>query len=60
MNKHHFNKHHFDKTEREPVSEKDLDAAMRQIFSAPVSEGKSENREPTVEELNQKWKLVKK
>ena len=55
-----LNKKEFDKTERERVSEQELDAAMRQLFTAPVSDSKSENREPTQEELNQKWKLVKK
>ena len=48
----------FKKTKRNPVSARDLDKAMRQIFTAPVGKAKSENREPTREELNQKWKLV--
>ena len=54
-----MNKKEFDKTEREPVSEQKLDTAMHQIFTAPVSDSKSENREPTREELNQKWKLIR-
>ncbi len=58
MKKNKFNKKEFDKAEREPVSEEELDEAMRQIFTAPVSDTKSENREPTREELNQKWKLI--
>lgn len=55
-----FNKKEFEKTGREPVSEEELDTAIRQIFTAPVSDSKSENREPTRKELNQKWKLVRK
>ena len=60
MKKQGFNKKEFGKTEREPVFEQELDEAMHQIFTAPVSDTKSENREPTREELNQKWKLVRK
>ncbi len=55
-----FNKKEFNKTEREPVSEQELDAVMRQVFTASMSDTKSENREPTREELNQNWKLVRK
>ena len=55
-----FNKKEFSKTKREPVSEEGLDAAMRQVLTAPVSDCKSENREPTRKELNQKWKLIRK
>ena len=55
MKKRTFNKKEFNKTEREPVSEQELDAAMCQIFTMPVSDTKSENRKSTREELNQKW-----
>ncbi len=60
MKKSRFNKKEFDKTEREPASEQDLDDSMQQILVAPVSDSKSENREPTRKELNEKWKLVRK
>lgn len=50
----------FYKTERDPVTELDLDTVMRQVLGAPMPDTKSENREPTREELNQKWKLVRK
>ena len=53
-----MNKKEFDKTEQEPVYKKEFNEVMRQILTAPVSKTKSENREPTREELNRKWKLV--
>jgi len=50
----------FEKTEREDISMDDLEGAFRQILShAGKPETKSENREPTREELNRKWKLGK-
>ena len=55
-----FNKKEFNKTERGPVPEQDIEDVIRQILTAPVSDRKSENREPTREELNKKWKLIKK
>ena len=55
-----MNKKEFAKTERDPVSEQELDEVMRQALTAPVSASKSKNREPTREELNQKFKLVRK
>ena len=53
-----MNRKEFDKTVRDPVSARDFDKVLRQVLTAPVGKSKSENREPTREELNQKWKLV--
>jgi len=48
----------FEKTEREDISMDDFEAAFSQILSHPANpEKKSENREPTREDLNKKWKL---
>ena len=55
-----MNKKEFDKAGRESVTQKELGDVMRQIFTAPVSDAKSENREPTREKLNRKWKLARK
>lgn len=55
-----MNEKEFEKTEREPVTFADFTEAVKQILLAPVGKAKSENREPTREELEQKWKLVKK
>ena len=45
----------FEKTEREVVSMNDLEGAFRQIVPHPDKpKTKSENREPTREELNSK------
>ena len=60
MKKSSFNKNEFDRIERETITKKEFDDTMRQILTAPVSDSKSENREPTMEELNQKYKLVRK
>ena len=54
-----MNRDQFDKTGRRDVSEQELDEVMRQVFTALMSDTKSENREPTREELNQNWKLVR-
>ena len=55
-----MNRKEFDKIERDPVTHEELDEVMRQVLTAPMPDTKSENREPTREELNQKWKLVRK
>jgi len=48
----------FEETERDAISMDDFEAAFSQIMSHPENpEKKSENREPTREELNKKWKL---
>ena len=53
-----MNRDEFDKTEREPVSRKDFEAALRQILASDEPERPhSENREPSKAELEQRWKL---
>lgn len=47
-------------TEREPVERSDLEAAMRQVMTHPAKSATgSENREPTREELNRRWKMTR-
>lgn len=48
-----------DETEREPITMADFTDAVKQVLLAPVGKIKSENRMPTKEELNQRWKLEK-
>ena len=55
-----MNKKEFEKIDRKPVTLDEFTSFVRQILSTPVSARKSENREPTREELNRKWKLVRK
>lgn len=48
----------FDETERDPVTWDKLESAMRQMISHPAKpETRSENREPTREELRRRWKF---
>ena len=47
-----MNKQHFDKIERRLVSESDLKETLKQVLLAPQGNVKSENREPTSEELS--------
>ncbi len=48
----------FAKTALDPATLPDVEDAMRQIMAHPAKpKSKSENREPTVDELNQRWKL---
>lgn len=50
----------FHETERDPVALPDVEAVMRQVMKHPARPAaKSENREPTNEELNRKWKLTR-
>ena len=47
-------------TERDPVTLQDLEDAVGQVLLAPAEDRpKSENREPTREELNQQWRLTR-
>ena len=47
-------------TERDPITLEDLEDAVGQVLLAPADGlPKSENREPTREELNQRWKLTR-
>ncbi|MDE2672471.1 MAG: hypothetical protein OXI04_08025 [Bacteroidota bacterium] len=58
MKKSKINVQEFEKTERREVSMSDLEGAFRQVLSHPDKpKTKSENREPTMKELQQKWKL---
>ena len=44
--------------ERDPVTLEDLEEAVGQVLLAPAEDRpKSENREPTREELSQRWKM---
>ena len=53
-----INVQEFEKTERLEASMSDFEGAFRQVLSHPDKpETKSENREPSKEELNRKWKL---
>lgn len=46
--------------ERDPVTLEDLEDAVSEVLLAPADDRpKSENREPTKEELNQRWKMSK-
>ena len=46
--------------ERDPVTLQDLEDAVSQVLLAPAAGlPKSENREPTRDELNQRWKLTR-
>ena len=47
-----------DPKERDPATMTDLEDAMRQLVKSP-SKTKSENREPTRKELEQRFKLVR-
>lgn len=50
----------FAETDRDPATEEDMEAVMRQIMDHPAKpETGSENREPTKDELNQRWKLTR-
>ena len=47
-----------DPKDRDPATMKDLEDAMKQLAESP-SKTKSENREPTRKELEQRFKLVR-
>jgi len=50
----------FRETERDPAALADVEAAMRQVMKHPAKPAaKSENREPTTDELNRRWKLTR-
>ncbi|MCY4060501.1 MAG: hypothetical protein OXG44_21185 [Gammaproteobacteria bacterium] len=53
-----INRKHFDKTERRPVSLETFEEAVSQILTSDQPEPrKTENREPTNEELKRRWRL---
>ncbi|MCY4190691.1 MAG: hypothetical protein OXD42_05090 [Rhodospirillaceae bacterium] len=48
----------FDETKRDPVTIDDMEKAFKQIMQhSSKPKKKSKNREPTMDELNQRWKL---
>ena len=53
-----MNRKEIDALERYEVTREDLEAALKQVLLAPMeSRPKSENREPTREELNRRYRL---
>ena len=48
-----------DPKDRDPATMKDLEDAMRQLVESHQGETRSENREPTKKELEQRFKLVR-
>ena len=52
-----MNRNQFDKTERRDVSDKDLKDALKNVLLAPRGKVRSENREPTKEELVERYRL---
>lgn len=52
-----MNQNQFDKTCRRYVTEDNFEAALRAVFLAPKGSVKSENREPTKDEIDQRWRL---
>ncbi|MXW86612.1 MAG: hypothetical protein F4103_13215 [Boseongicola sp. SB0673_bin_14] len=48
----------FAETERDPVTRDEFESAMGQMISHPAKPAtRSENREPTREELSRRWKF---
>lgn len=53
-----MNRREIDTVERDEVSREDLEDALKQVLLAPMeSRPRSENREPTREELNRRVRL---
>lgn len=52
-----MNRDEINKVQRDPVACRDLEDALKQVLTAPRGEVRSENREPTREELKQRRKL---
>ena len=51
----------FEETERREVTDEDLKAALAQILASDAPKRpRSENREPTKDELEQRWRLDRK
>ena len=48
-----------DPKDRDLITMQDLKDAVRQLTNAPSERTKSENREPTKQELEQRYKLVR-
>ena len=53
-----MNRDEHDKTERRETSKRDLEDALKQVLIAPAeNRPRSENREPTKEELTKRYRL---
>ena len=52
-----MNRDEFDKTERRDVSDEDLKDALKGVLLAPRGKARSENRQPTKEELAERYRL---
>lgn len=52
-----MNSREIDAVERDEVEEEEFLAALEQVLMAPRGNVRSENREPTREELNQRYRL---
>jgi len=53
-----MNRREIDAVERDPVTREDLEDALAQVLTAPMEDRpRSENREPTREELNRRVRL---
>ena len=48
-----------DPKDRDPVTKRDLEGAFEQMTRHPQKETRSENREPTRKELEERHKLVR-
>ena len=58
MTKHKININEFKKSERDPTPLSEVEDALRQVMSHPAKPAKkSENREPTKQEIEKRWKL---
>lgn len=60
MNKKAFVEHKgkFEETERTPIERDDFEKAIKRLVLAPAEDRpRSKNREPTMKELNQRFKL---
>ena len=55
-----MNRDKIKKVERDPVTLGDFEDALKSVLLSPVPDRpRSENREPTREERNQRWKLTR-
>ncbi|MDE0004797.1 MAG: hypothetical protein OXQ29_19070 [Rhodospirillaceae bacterium] len=52
-----MNRDEFEKIERREVTKEDLEAALKGVLLSETDRPKSENREPTTEELRTRWRL---
>jgi len=58
VKKHKINIDEIKKAKRDPISTTEFESAMRQIMAhSSKPKKKSENREPTREEISRRWKL---